>query len=47
MTSLGKSGLNMVWNIVNIGNKVILFDGNLTKSIILHLVESFCRFDVG
>ena len=46
MTSLGKTGLKLFWNIVNIGNKVMLFDGNLLKSIILHLVGSFCRSDV-
>ena len=38
MTSLGKSGLKLFWNIGNKGNKVIFFDGNLIKTIILCLV---------
>ena len=47
MTSLGKSGLKLFWNLVNKGNKVIFFDDNLIKSIILHLDGTLCRFDIG
>ena len=47
MTSLGKSGLKLLWNLVNKGNEVIFFDDNLIKSIILHLAGTLCRFDIG